>query len=62
MKNYLIKFRVWVHEFSKPQVESHTESFDCFQDAYAWAIAHWEWLWGVNDSAEILCIRQEKGE
>lgn len=62
MKKYLIKFRVWEREFSEPEVESHTETFDCFQDAYAWALEHLKWLWGVNDSAEILCIRQEKGE
>ena len=62
MKKYLIKFRVCEREFSEPQVESNTQSFDCFQDAYAWALEHLRWLWGVNDSAEILCIRQEKGE
>ena len=60
MKKYLIKFRVREREFSEPQVESHTESFDCFLDAYAWALKHLKLLWGVNDSAEILCIRQEK--
>ena len=62
MKKYLIKFRVCEREFSEPQVKSYTQSFGCFQDAYAWALERLSWLWGVNDSAEILCIRQEKGE
>lgn len=62
MKKYLIKFLVREREFSNPLVEVHTETFDCFQDAYAYALKHLRWLWGDNDSAEILCIRQEKGE
>ena len=62
MKKYLFTFRVCEREFSEPRVNSYTKTFDCFQDAYAFALDHLKWLWGTNDSAEILCIRQEKGE
>lgn len=62
MNEYIIKFRVCGSEFSHPQVESYTASFDCFQAAYAFALGLLKWLWSVNDSAEILCIRQKKGE
>ena len=62
MKKYLIKFHVCEREFSEPQVKSYTRQFVCFHDACEWAMKMLELFWGVNDSAEILCIRREKGE
>ena len=62
MKKYLIKFRVCEREFSVPDIVVKVKECSTFQDAYDFAFKCLELMWGQNDSAEILCIRQEKGE